>query len=98
MIREIDPTSRRVVTDAGPFEADIMVVALGNGPVSRGHPGLVEGGHELHTVAGAFALRAVLDRFEGGRVLVHPVPVRATAGTGRPRSTEEGPYSRRLVC
>ena len=33
-------------------------------------PGLVEGGHEFYTVAGAFALRDVLAGFEGGRVIV----------------------------
>ena len=33
-------------------------------------PGLVEGGHEFYTVAGAFALRDVLAAFEGGRVIV----------------------------
>jgi sulfide:quinone oxidoreductase len=31
---------------------------------------LVEGGHEFYTVAGAFALRDVLDLFEGGRVVI----------------------------
>ena len=33
-------------------------------------PGLVEGGHEFYTVAGAFALRDVLADFDGGRVIV----------------------------
>ncbi len=33
-------------------------------------PGLVEGGHEFYTVAGAFALRDVLADFTGGRVIV----------------------------
>src|SRR5262249_40965265 len=28
-IRSIDPVARRVETDAGPFDADLMVVALG---------------------------------------------------------------------
>lgn len=69
-IREIDPATRRVVTDAGRFEADIMVVALGADLHPDATPGLVEGGHEFYSVAGAFALREVLDRFEGGRVLV----------------------------
>src|SRR5665213_528554 len=28
-IQSIDPVAKRVVTDAGPFEADVLVVALG---------------------------------------------------------------------
>jgi sulfide:quinone oxidoreductase len=69
-IRSIDPATRRVVTDAGSFDADILVVALGADLDPGATPGLVEGGHEFYTVEGAFALREVLDSFEGGRVVV----------------------------
>ncbi len=69
-IRGIDPAARRVETDAGPFEGDIMVVALGADLHPSATPGLVEAGHEFYTVAGAFATRDVLDRFDGGRVVV----------------------------
>ena len=47
-----------------------MVVALGADLDPSATPGLVEGGHEFYTVSGAFALRGVLERFEGGRVIV----------------------------
>ena len=70
MIRSIDPAARRVVTDAGAFEADILVVALGADLHPDATPGLVESGHEFYTVAGAFALRDVLANFPGGRVVV----------------------------
>ena len=69
-IRSIDPASKRVETDAGPFEGDIMVVALGADLDPSATPGLVEGGHEFYTVAGAFALRDVLAGFGGGHVIV----------------------------
>ena len=69
-VRSIDPAARRVETDAGPFDADIMVVALGADLDPSATPGLVEGGHEFYTVAGAFALRDVLADFKGGRVIV----------------------------
>jgi sulfide:quinone oxidoreductase len=69
-IRSIDPGARCVVTDAGTFDADILVVALGADLDPGATPGLVEGGHEFYTVEGAFALRDVLDSFEGGRVVV----------------------------
>jgi len=69
-VRSIDPTTRRVETDDGGFDADILVVGLGADLHADATPGLVEGGHEFYTVAGAFALRDVLDRFEGGRVVI----------------------------
>ncbi|MFM7224740.1 MAG: NAD(P)/FAD-dependent oxidoreductase [Actinomycetota bacterium] len=69
-IRAIDPEARRVVTDAGEFAADIMVVALGAEVDPAATPGLVEGGTEFYTNAGAFAARAVLERFPCGRVIV----------------------------
>jgi sulfide:quinone oxidoreductase len=69
-VTAIDPVARRVETDAGPFDADILVVALGADLHPDATPGLVEGGHEFYTVAGAFALREVLADFEGGRVVV----------------------------
>lgn len=69
-IRSIDPSAKRVETDAGPFEADIMVVALGADLDPTATPGLVEGGHEFYTIPGAFALRDVLADFSGGSVIV----------------------------
>jgi sulfide:quinone oxidoreductase len=69
-IRSIDPVAKRVVTDAGTFDADILVVALGADLHPDATPGLLEGGHEFYTVAGAFACRDVLENFAGGRVIV----------------------------
>jgi len=69
-IRSIDPGAKRVETDAGPFEADVMVVALGADLDVSATPGLVESGHEFYTVPGAFALRDVLPSFDGGHVVV----------------------------
>jgi sulfide:quinone oxidoreductase len=69
-VRAIDPEARRVETDAGPFEADVMVVALGADLDAAATPGLTEGGHEFYTVAGAFAARNGLEGFAGGRVIV----------------------------
>jgi sulfide:quinone oxidoreductase len=69
-LRAIDPAARRVETDAGSFDADVIVVALGADLDPAATPGLVEGGHEFYTVAGAFAVRDVLAGFGGGRVIV----------------------------
>jgi sulfide:quinone oxidoreductase len=70
VIRSIDPVAKRVETDAGPFDADILVVALGADLDPSATPGLVEGGNEFYTVEGAVALRDVLAAFDGGRVVV----------------------------
>jgi sulfide:quinone oxidoreductase len=69
-IRGIDPQARRVETDAGTFEGDVLVVALGADLHPSATPGLVEVGHEFYTLPGAFGLNDVLDRFEGGQVVV----------------------------
>lgn len=69
-IRSIDPVRRSVVTDAGEFEADVLVVALGADYDPAATPGLQEGGHEFYSVAGAHALRDVLARFERGAAII----------------------------
>jgi len=69
-VRSIDPTAKRVETDAGTFEADVVVVALGADLDPDATPGLVDAGHEFYTVPGAFALRDVLADFDGGNVIV----------------------------
>lgn len=69
-IRSIDPERRRVGTDAGTFDGDVMVVALGADLDPAATPGLLESGHEFYTVPGAFALRDVLANFDGGRVVI----------------------------
>jgi sulfide:quinone oxidoreductase len=69
-VRSIDPNAKRVETDEGAFEADFLVVALGADLDPSATPGLVEGGHEYYTNRGAFAVRDVLARFAGGRVVI----------------------------
>jgi sulfide:quinone oxidoreductase len=69
-ITSIDPNAKRVVTDAGTFDADVLVVALGADLHPEATPGLVEGGYDFYTEASAFALRDVLAAFDGGRVIV----------------------------
>jgi sulfide:quinone oxidoreductase len=69
-IQSIDPATRTVHTDAGTFTADVLVVALGAEVDPAATPGLLEGGHEFYTTAGAFAAREVLDGFTGGHVVV----------------------------
>ena len=66
----IDPVARRVETDAGTYDADFLVVAMGADYDMAATPGFEEGGHEYYTLAGAERLRDALAGFDGGRVLV----------------------------
>jgi sulfide:quinone oxidoreductase len=69
-VRSIDAANKKVDTDAGIFEADILVIALGADLDPAATPGLVECGNEFYTLEGAFGLREVLADFPGGRVVV----------------------------
>ncbi len=69
-ITAIDPEARRVTTDAGVHEADVLVVALGADYDFDATPGLVEAGNEFYSVAGAARLRDVLPTFSRGRAIV----------------------------
>ena len=66
----IQPSARRVSTDAGSYDADFVVVALGADYDYAATPGFEQGGHEFYTLAGAERLRDALADFEGGKVLV----------------------------
>ena len=69
-VRAIDPEARRVTTDRGVHEADVLVVALGADYDLDATPGLAEHGHEFYSVAGAERVAEALPRFARGRVLI----------------------------
>jgi sulfide:quinone oxidoreductase len=69
-VRAIDPVAKRVVTDAGEFKADVLVVALGADLDPAATSGLVEDGHEFYSVEGAFAATEAIARFERGQAIV----------------------------
>ena len=66
----IDPVKRRVTTEGGAYEADILVVALGADYDVDATPGLAEGGNEFYSVAGAERVRDILPTFTNGRAIV----------------------------
>jgi len=66
----IDPEARRITTNKGTYEADILVIALGADYDQAGTPGLIEGGNEFYSFAGAERLREVLPTFSKGRAIV----------------------------
>ncbi len=52
IITAIDPETRRVTTDRGVYDADVLVIALGADYDLAAAPGLVEGGNEFSSFAG----------------------------------------------
>lgn len=69
-ITAIDPEARRVTTRSGTHDADVLVVALGADYDLAATPGLIEGGNEFYSFAGAERLREVLPTFSKGRAIV----------------------------
>ena len=69
-VTAIDPERRHVTTDAGSYDADILVVALGADYDYAATPGFEEGGVEYYSVAGAERMRDVVAEFESGRILI----------------------------
>jgi sulfide:quinone oxidoreductase len=69
-ITAIDPEARRVTTNAGTHDADVLVVALGAGYDYEATPGLTEGGNEFYSEAGSVRLAELLPGFTAGRAMV----------------------------
>ena len=70
-ITAIDPATRRVTTDRGSYDADILVVALGAEYDVGATPGFAEGGFEYYSIAGAERMRdEALPGFAGGTILI----------------------------
>jgi sulfide:quinone oxidoreductase len=69
-VLSIDPVTKRVTTEAGIFDADVLVVALGADYDLAATPGLVEGGHEFYSVPGAERVREVLPSFDRGPAII----------------------------
>jgi len=69
-VTSVDPAARRVTTNAGSYDADFVVVALGADYDFAATPGFEQGGHEYYSLAGAERLRDALADFKGGRVLL----------------------------
>ena len=69
-VTAIDPAARRVTTAGGVYDADVLVVALGADYDPAATPGLLEGGNDFYSVAGAERLRDVLPGFTKGSAIV----------------------------
>jgi sulfide:quinone oxidoreductase len=69
-VTAIDPEARRVTTDAGTHEADVLVIALGADYDMDATPGLAEAGNEFYSVAGAERLAEIIPTFSEGHAVI----------------------------
>lgn len=69
-ITAIDPVRKRVVTENGTYEADVLVVALGADYDVPATPGLAEAGYEFYSFGGARRLSTILPGVRNGHILI----------------------------
>lgn len=69
-VTSIDPEAKRVTTDKGTYDAEVLVIALGADYDISATPGLAEGGNEFYSFAGAEKLREVLPTFKKGHAII----------------------------
>ena len=69
-VRSIDPTARRVQTDAGSFDGDFLVIALGAQPRADLVPGLADHAHNLYDADAIPPLANAIGEFDGGRIVI----------------------------
>ncbi len=69
-ITGIDPEAKRITTDAGSHEADILVIALGADYDYGATPGLREHGNEFYSLAGAERLASLIPSFSQGNIVI----------------------------
>ena len=69
-VTALDPETRRVTTDQGSYEADVLAVALGADYDLAATPGFEEGGFQYYSVAGAERMRDILPGFDSGTILI----------------------------
>lgn len=69
-VTSIDPEGRRVTTDRGVHEADILVLALGADYDVSATPGITLGRNEFYSVPGAAHMATVLPGFTRGHAVI----------------------------
>jgi sulfide:quinone oxidoreductase len=69
-VTAIDPAARRMTTDIGEREADVLVIALGADYAVEATPGLAEHGDEFYSPPGAARLAEKLATVQAGRFVI----------------------------
>ena len=88
-VTSIDPASRQVTTDAGTYDADVLVVSLGADDAPAATPGFVENGLEYYSVPGAERMHGEIEAFDSGRILISIL--------GRPFKCPPAPFEGALL-
>jgi sulfide:quinone oxidoreductase len=88
-VTSIDPEARQVTTDAGTYEADVLVISLGADYDPEATPGFVEGGLEYYSVPGAEGMPGEIEGFDSGRILISIL--------GRPFKCPPAPFEGALL-
>lgn len=69
-IERVDASRREVVVNGATWACDFLIIALGAELAFELVPGLAEAGHTFYTLEGAQGLKAALEGFSGGRLVV----------------------------
>ncbi|MHB8879862.1 MAG: NAD(P)/FAD-dependent oxidoreductase [Myxococcaceae bacterium] len=69
-VERIDPERREVVVNGKALRGDQLIVTLGAELALDAIPGLADAGHTFATLEGATRIRAALEGFRGGRIVV----------------------------
>lgn len=69
-IERVDAARREVVVNGATWACDFLIIALGAELAFELVPGLAEAGHTFYTLEGAQGLKAALEGFSGGRLVV----------------------------
>ena len=69
-VLEIDPATKKITTDKGELEAEVIVIALGAEYDVAATPGLLEGGFEFFSLEGAQKLQPIIPRFTKGKAII----------------------------
>lgn len=69
-VTSIDAGAKRVVTDKGEYDADVLVVALGADLDVNATPGLAEAGYEFYSHEGAERARGPVSEFTTGTAVI----------------------------
>ena len=102
-VTAIDAEARRVETDGGSYEADILAIAMGARYDLEATPGFAAGGHEYYSVAGAermarrdprLRLGPDPDRHPRPALQVPARPLRGGAAAARPLHRARQPRRR----
>ena len=69
-VSAIDPAAKTAVVNGATLRGDALVIALGAEYAPQAVPGLANAGLCIYTLEGATAIRAALEQFQGGRLVV----------------------------